>query len=95
MPPLVGAPPPPPGAYRDGNRTALATESLRPKPTRKPRLVESFKGPRLRSRTGPWRKIRSGALLIVVVVVIALVVTGTLAAVVGGIAIGLRHASSG
>jgi hypothetical protein len=58
----------------------------------RPRVVEAFRGPRLRSRTGWWRRIRSIVFLLVVTVFVALIVAGVLAAVVGGISYGISHA---
>ena len=72
-----------------------AAEAAQPGRTRRRvRLTESFHSPRLRSRTGPWRRIRSTLLLIVVTVFVAAIVSGVLAAIVGGIAIAIQHASN-
>jgi hypothetical protein len=57
-----------------------------------PRVVEIFRGPRLRSRTGWWRRLRSIVFLLVVTVFVALIVAALLAGVVGGISYGISHA---
>ncbi len=59
---------------------------------RRPRRVEIFRGPRLRSRTGWWRRTRSIVFLLVVTVFVALIVAGILAGIVGGISYGVSHA---
>lgn len=56
------------------------------------RMVEAFRGPRLRARTGWWRRTRSVVFLLIVTVFVALIVAGALAGVVGGIAYGISHA---
>ena len=56
------------------------------------RVVEAFRGPRLRSRTGWWRRARSIVFLLVVTIFVALIVAGVLAGIVGGIAYGISHA---
>ena len=61
--------------------------------SRRLHAVESFRGPRLHSHTGPWQRLRSMLVLVVVTIVMATIVTGVLAAVVGGIALAIRHLS--
>lgn len=101
-PPRVGAPPPPPAGVPftpggpKGHPAGEAEPWDEPPPRkRRTRIVETFQGPRLRSHTGPWRRIRSVAYLIVVTALVALVVAGVLAGIVGAIAFALHHASAG
>jgi len=66
---------------------------IRHRPRRgEPHLVEIFRGPRLRARTGWWRRLRSVVFLLVVTVFVALIVAGLLAGIVGGISYGISHA---
>ena len=59
----------------------------------RPRLVETFRGPRLRAKTGWWRRIRSIVFLAVVTLFVSLIIAGALAGIVGGLAYGIspRH----
>jgi len=62
----------------------------------RPRLkvVESFQGPRLRTRTGAVRRIRSMVALVVIAVAIGTVMAGALGALVWGLSRVIHHAAS-
>jgi hypothetical protein len=89
------------GEWEDERRVLIDERDLYPEdPSRlrqrtrrdQTRMVEAFRGPRLRSRTGWWRRARSIAFLLVVTVFVALIIAGVLAGIVGGISYGISHA---
>jgi hypothetical protein len=57
------------------------------------KVVESFKGRRVRHRAGPWRRIRSSAYLILVALVLGALLAAVLTAIVAGIALAIQHAA--
>jgi hypothetical protein len=64
-----------------------------PPPKARIRTVERFKGPRLKNRTGPWRRIRSAFGLLVITVILGAALGAVLSAIVWGISVGIHHAS--
>lgn len=59
---------------------------------RRVRVVEKFTGPRVRHRTGPWRRIRSFVGLVIIAIIVAAVIAAAIAATVGTIALAIQHA---
>ncbi len=70
-----------------------ARQERRVRPPKDVRIIESFSGSRLMSHTGPLRRIRSSFVLLLVTAFMAVLFAGILAAVVGGIAVAISHAS--
>ncbi len=62
---------------------------------RRIRMVERFDGPRIRSRVGPWRRLRSVVLLLLLGLLLAAVLAALFSAIVAGLALAFHHVSSG
>jgi hypothetical protein len=60
-------------------------------PSGRVKVVERFKGPRLKHRTGLWRRLRSAILLILIGLILAAALAAILSMAVWGISIGIHH----
>ncbi len=87
-PRLPGAP-----SHRPEGPPSGAPRSAAPiRSGRRVRVVEKFTGPRVRHRTGPWRRIRSFVGLVIIAIIVAAVIAAAIAATVGTIALAIQHA---
>ncbi|MCU4185109.1 hypothetical protein K6U06_12110 [Acidiferrimicrobium sp. IK] len=92
---------PAPGGVPAGGATMTGDRSPRPAASPGPagrqvrvRVVERFAWQRVHQQTGPWRRARSGMVLLVSALIIGAVVGGALSSIVWGLSVAIHHAST-